>query len=195
MNTHQKAAHLCISSFIVQIMKKLSLLGMCLVMMIACKDLEKLTEFSMSYSSNITIPKSTGLDLPVTVPTPDIETNSESEFAVNDTRKDMVEEIFLTGLDMTITSPDDQTFSFLESIRVYIVAEDLPEIEVAYQENVSISAGSQLSLETTGENLREYIVKDAFNLRVKTVTDEVLSYDTDIKIDSRFFVNAKVLGL
>ena len=195
MNTHQKAAHLCISSFIVQIMKKLSLLGMCLVMMIACKDLEKLTEFSMSYSSNITIPKSTGLDLPVTVPTPDIETNSESEFAVNDTRKDMVEEIFLTGLDMTITSPDDQTFSFLESIRVYIVAEDLPEIEVAYQENVSISAGSQLSLETTGENLREYIIKDAFNLRVKTVTDEVLSYDTDIKIDSRFFVNAKVLGL
>lgn len=195
MNTHQKAAHLCISSFIVQIMKKLSLLGVCLVMMIACKDLEKLTEFSMSYSSNITIPKSTGLDLPVTVPTPDIETNSESEFAVNDTRKDMVEEIFLTGLDMTITSPDDQTFSFLESIRVYIVAEDLPEIEVAYQENVSVSAGSQLSLETTGENLREYIVKDAFNLRVKTVTDEVLSYDTDIKIDSRFFVNAKVLGL
>ena len=195
MNTHQKAAHLCISSFIVQIMKKLSLLGMCLVMMIACKDLEKLTEFSMSYSSNITIPKSTGLDLPVTVPTPDIETNSESEFAVNDTRKDMVEEIFLTGLDMTITSPDDQTFSFLESIRVYIVAEDLPEIEVAYQENVSVSAGSQLSLETTGENLREYIIKDAFNLRVKTVTDEVLSYDTDIKIDSRFFVNAKVLGL
>ena len=167
----------------------------CLITMAACKDLEKLTEFNMNYRSSITIPKSTGLDLPLILPTPDMETNSESEFAVNDTRKDMVEEIILTALEMTITSPDDQTFSFLESIRVSIVAEDLPEVEVAYQENVPVSADGTLSLETTGQDLKAYIIKDKFNLRVKTVTDEALSHDTDISIDSRFFVNARVLGL
>ena len=176
-------------------MKRLSLIGICLVVLAACQDLEKLTEFNMNYSSSISIPKSTGLDLPLIVPTPDMETNSESEFAVNDTRKDMVEEIILTGLDMMITSPDNQTFSFLESIQVFIVADDLPEVEIAHQENVAANSGSKLSLETTGQDLKEYIIKDKFNLRVKTVTDEALSHDTDIKINSRFFVNARVLGL
>ena len=176
-------------------MKKLALIGMCLIIMMGCKDLEKLTEFSMSYNSSITIPKSTGLDLPLTLATPDMKTNSESEFAVNDTRKDMVEEIILTRLDMTITSPDGQTFSFLKSIKVFIDADDLPEVEVAHQENVSAGASNTLSLETSGQNLKEYIIKDAFNLRVETVTDEALSHDTNIDVDSRFFVNAKVLGL
>lgn len=176
-------------------MKKLAFIGICLISFVACKDLEKLTEFTLNYSSSVTIPKSTGLDLPVILPTPNMETNSESEFAVNDTRKDMVEEIILTGLDMTITSPDDQTFSFLESIKVSIAAEGLPEVEVAYQENVAATTGDKLLLETTNQNLREYIIKDKFNLRVETVTDEALSRDTKIKIDSRFFVNARVLGL
>ena len=175
-------------------MKKLALIASCLITIAACKDLEKLTEFDMNYSSSITIQKTTGLSLPSLL-TPDMKTNSESEFAVNDTRKDMVEEIILTGLDMTITSPDDQTFSFLKSINVYIVAKDLPEVEIAHQENVSATADHQLSLETTGQDLKEYIIQDKFNLRVETVTDETISRDTDIKIDSRFFVNARVLGL
>ena len=176
-------------------MKKLTLIGIGVAIFMACNDLEKLTEFNMSYHSSVTIQKSTGLDLPITVFTPDVETNSESEFAVNDTRKDMVEDITLTGLDMTITSPTSQTFGFLKSIEVFIEADGLPEVQVAYQEEIPEEVGNVLSLETTGQNLKEYIIKDKFNLRVKTVTDEILSHDTDIKIDSRFFVNAKVLGL
>ena len=175
-------------------MKKLALISVCLISLVSCKDLEKLTEFNMNYSSSVTIQKSTSLNLPALI-TPDMKTNSESEFAVNNTRKDMVEEIMLTGLDMTITSPDGQTFSFLKSIKVFIVAEDLPEIQVAYQEVVGSNADDKLSLETTGEDLKEYIIKDKFSLRVETVTDETLPQDTKIKIDSRFFVNARVLGL
>ena len=176
-------------------MKKLSVLCISVLMIVSCKDLEKLTEFNMNYTSSVTIPKSTGIDLPLIVPTPAVETNSESEFAVNDTRKDMIEEIILTQLDLTITSPDDQTFSFIESIEVFIQAEDLPEVQVAYQDNVPEDAGDRLTLETTGQDLKEYIKKDMFELRIKTITDEALSHDTDIKVDSRFFVNARVLGL
>ena len=176
-------------------MKKLIPFYVCLILITACSDLEKLTEFDLNYSSSVTIKKSTGLDLPVTLFTPDMKRTRILNLPVNDTRKDMVEEIILTGLDMTITSPDNQTFSFLESITVYITAGDLPEVAIASQENVSASAGGKLSLETTGQNLKDYIILDKFNLRVKTVTDEALSQDTDIKIDSRFFVNARVLGL
>ena len=60
--------------------------------------------------------------LPFDVLTPDIETNSDSEFEVNDTRKDLIEEIKLTELKFKIISPDDTDFSFFESLEVYISA-------------------------------------------------------------------------
>lgn len=149
----------------------------------------------MDYSSSVTIPNSTGLELPFNLLTPDIETNSESEFAVNDTRKDLVEEIKLTKLILTITSPENQTFSFLESIVIYISASGLDEVEVASLNKVPASPGKRLTLETTHQDLKEYIKKDKFVLRVKTVTDEFITKDVDIDIASSFFVNAKILGL
>ena len=176
-------------------MKTFALVILVMSVFVSCKEIEKLTEFNMNYDSSVTIESGTGLTSPLKLFTPDIETNSESEFAVNDTRKDMVEEIKLTKLDLTITSPEAQTFSFLKSISVFISAEGLSEVEIASQDNIPENIGSLLSLETTDQDLKEYIKKDKFVLRVKSVTDEVMSQDVDIDIASQFFVNAKVLGL
>lgn len=176
-------------------MNKLTLLLVGVFAFISCQDIEKVTEFNMGYSSSVTIPNSTGLELPFNLLTPDIETNSESEFAINDTRKELVEEIKLTNLMLTITSPENQTFSFLESIEIYISAQGLEEVEVASLDNISANPGKKLTLETSSQDLKEYIKKEKFVLRVKTVTDEFLSKDIDIDINSNFFVNAKILGL
>lgn len=162
---------------------------------VACQEIEKFTEFNMKYDAAITIPKSTLLELPVTLATPDMETNAASEFAVNDTRKDLVEEITLTDLTLTITSPDGQTFSFLNSIEVYIDADGLDEIEIARLDVIDNNVGETISLKPTNQDLKEYIKKDKFSLRVKTVTDEAISKDVAIDIASNFFVNAKILGL
>lgn len=161
----------------------------------ACQELEKATEFNMKYNTAVTVPKSTLLDLPVTLATPDVETKAESEFAVNDTRKDLIEEIILTKLTLTITSPDGQRFSFLKSITVYIDADNLDEIEVARLDNIDNDIGRTISLDPTSQDLKEYIKKDKFSLRVETVTDELISKDVNIDIMSNFFVNAKILGL
>ena len=64
----------------------------------ACDKLDELTKFDMEYSQRATIPSSAGIDLPFDVFTPEMETNSESTFEVNDTRKDLIEEIKLTEL-------------------------------------------------------------------------------------------------
>ncbi len=176
-------------------MKKVVLLIIPVILYTSCKDIEKLTEFTMDYDSSVTLSKSTGLNLPVNLFTPDIETNSSSEFAVNETRKDLVEEIRLTALNLTITSPESQTFSFLESVTISIAAEGLSEIEVATLENIPDNVGKIITLETTDQDLKEYIKKDKFTLHVKSVTDELLSQDVDIDIASDFFVNAKILGL
>lgn len=159
-----------------------------------CKEVDKLTQFSMDYSNNVTIPSSSGVNLPFSVFTPPTETDSESKFEVNDTRKDLIEEIMLTELELTLTSPSDGDFSFLESIRIFIEADGLDGKEIAWNEDVPDNVGNTLQLNTSNSDLQAYIKKESFRLRITTVTDETLNTDHDINVRSQFFVDAKVLG-
>jgi len=177
-------------------MFKKSIFIICLFALItSCDKLDELTKFDMEYSQRATIPSSAGIDLPFDVFTPEMETNSESTFEVNDTRKDLIEEIKLTELEMVIISPDGADFSFLNSIEVYISADGLEEIKIAYLEEVPDDAGSVITLDTADTDLKEYIKSDEFSLRLNTVTDELMSTDHELEVNSTFFVDAKILGL
>ena len=177
-------------------MKKFLLIFALVGVFVSCeKLLDELTKFEMDFNQTVVIPSSSGVDLPFNVFTPETETNSTAEFEVNDTRKDLIEEIVLRKLVMTVNSPEGEDFSFLESIIIYMSAEDLPEIKIAWNEEVSANPGEQLELVTTTEDLKEYIKKDTYTLRLKTVTDEFLSTDYEIDIATTFFVDAKILGL
>ena len=163
--------------------------------MAGCKEVDKFTQFNMEYDETFVIPSSTGVNLPVDIFTPDIETNSESTFAVNDTRKDLVEEIKLTSLNLSIASPADADFSFLKSISIFISAEGLEETRIAWKENISDNIGSTLNLDVTNDDLKAYIKKDNFTLRLNTVTDELISSDHEIDMHSVFFVDAEIMGV
>ncbi|MCK0188851.1 hypothetical protein [Arenibacter sp. F20364] len=176
-------------------MKKCFLFFIVFALFISCDKLDELTKFEMDFDQTVVIPSSTGVDLPFDVFTPETETNSSSEFEVNDTRKDLIEEIVLKKLIMTVDVPEGEDFSFLESIIIYMSADDLPEIKIAWNEEVSANAGEELALVTTTEDLKEYIKKDTYTLRLKTITDEFLSSDYEINVATTFFVDAKILGL
>ncbi|WP_339726432.1 hypothetical protein [Maribacter stanieri] len=166
-----------------------------LVLFTACDKIDELTKFDMEYSQRATIPSSTGINLPFDVFTPEMETNSESTFAVNDTRKDLIEEIKLTNLELVMISPEEADFSFLNSIEVYISADGLEEILIANLDEVPEDAGNVITLDTSDTDLKEYIKKDEFSLRLNTVTDELMSTDHELEVNSTFFVDAKILGL
>lgn len=160
----------------------------------ACSVIDKLTQFNMDYDMSVVIPSSTLINLPINISTPDIESNSESAFSVNDTRKEMIEEIVLRQLKLTLTDPPEEDFSFLESLSIYISAEGLTETEIAWMDPVPADANNVLDLETSDADLKEYIKKDRFSLRLNTVTDEAMTVDHHIDIHAVFFVDAKVLG-
>lgn len=164
------------------------------VLLSNCSKIDELTKFNMDYDMQVTIPSSAGINLPFDVLTPDTETNSESTFESNDTRKDLIEEIKLTKLQLEITSPTDSDFSFLESIEVFISAEGVQEILIASKVEVP-ETGSTLDLDVSDADLKEYIKKDNYSLRLNTVTDEAMSQDHQINVKSSFFVDAKILGL
>lgn len=161
----------------------------------SCKDAEKLTQFEMTYAETLVVPSSSGINLPFNLFAPDVETNAESTFAVNDTRKDLIEKILLTKLSLRLTSPSNSDFSFLKSIEVYLAADGLSEIKIAWKDDVPSNGDNYLVLETSMSDLKEYIKKESFTLRVNTVTDEILTSDHHIDIESTFFVDAKILGI
>lgn len=159
----------------------------------ACKQIDKLTQFDLEYDRTFVIPLNSDLDLPMDIPIPDVETNAETSFAINDTRKDNVEEIRLTSLDFTILSPEGADFSFLKSVNVYMSAQNLPELLVAWKNNITETADT-LFLETTDADLKEYVKQETFELRFNTIVDELLTDDHEINMHAVFFVDAKVLG-
>lgn len=160
----------------------------------SCKKVDELTKFDMDYNTTVVIPSSSGINLPFNVISPSMSTNSEATFEVNDTRKDLIEEILLKKLELRVDSPNGGDFGFLESVEIYINAQDLNELKIAWYDNVPQNQGNTLEIFTTEADLKEYVKKDNFTLRVKTVTDEVIASDYHINIYSQFFVDAKILG-
>lgn len=170
----------------------LFLLGM--ITLFGCEEIDELTQFQMDYDASFTVDAATDLAVPFEIGTPDIPTHSVSTFAANETRKDLVEEIKLTKLDLYLESPEKSNLGFLKSIEVYIQAEGMEEARIAWVDEVPDAVGDYLSLNVSNTDLKEYIKLDNFSLRVATVTDELITTDHDIKVESTFFVDAKILG-
>ena len=164
------------------------------VLLSACKKVDKMTQFDMDYESTVTISSTIGVNLPFNIYTPDITTNSESVCEVNNTRKDLIEKLVLQELKLTITNPTTGNFDFLKSIIIYITADGLPETEVARNDNIQDGIGMVLTLTPVTTDLKEYIKKDKFILKVTTVTDQIITSDYTIKVNANFFVDAEILG-
>ena len=173
-------------------MKTKTILTVLLIGIIFTVSCKKLLTFEISDSTTTTIKNQLPFDTPLNIPTPDVTTNSESEFEQNDTKVELVKEIILKRLALTITSPDGKTFSFLKSIEIYISADGEDETKIAWNNDVQSNAES-IELETTTAALDKYVKKDKYKLRTTVVTRETLFEDVDIKIDFTFQVTADPL--
>jgi hypothetical protein len=171
------------------------LLGMLIYVQPGCKQLSKLTQFNINYNSSVTIPKTLGVNIPVTVVTPPISTQSDQQFESNNTHKNLIDIIHLSEMDMTITSPESASFDFLKNIEISISADGLPDKKIAWLENIPKTGLKHIELDVSTDNIKEYILKDNFTLKTKTTTREIISHDTQMDIHSKFFVDAKILGL
>ncbi len=157
-----------------------------------CKKIEELTQFHMPYDETFVVKSNTAIGLPFNIISPEIESNSEHTFSVNDTRKDLVKEIILEKLELSVTNPPNKNFSFLKSAAIYLSANELSEIKVAWIDEVPENAQT-IKMQTTDDNLKDYIIKEHFTLRLNTVTREVITSDHHIHAHALFFVNAKLL--
>ncbi len=161
----------------------------------SCDELDRLTVFELGYESEFTIASSTIIDVPISIETPPVPTNSESEFENNNTSSSLIESIQLKRLNLIIENPTDGNFNFLREVRLFIDAEGLEEQEIAFAENIENQDLKVIELETTGVELKDFLKEDSFTLRASTTTDETINENHDIKVDCVFRVDANILGL
>lgn len=157
------------------------------------EKIDEITTFDIKNSVEFTVPSSSLVDVPIDVGTPDINTSSQQTFENNNTRADLVENVNLSELTLTITSPNDRTFSFLKSLKINISNDSEGSTLIAEIKDIPENVGSTLELETTGTSLDEYIKKDTYNLEFEAVTNETTNSETDITADMVFEVRAKIL--
>lgn len=177
-------------------MKRLFLMfNIFFIALIGCDKIDDLTQFTIKYDNTVIIPSSTGINLPFNFFTPDIESNSESTFTSNSTKKDLIEEIVLTEMKLNISSPENGNFKFLKSIEIFISADGVSEQRIAWNEDIPENVDNNLQLEISNMDLKEFIKKEKFKLRLNTITDEIITSDHHVEINSKFFVDAKILGI
>lgn len=172
--------------------KLISILILLTILISSCKKLEKLTQFNLAFNESITIPATSGINLPFNILTPEISSNSEAAFEINDTRKDLIEKINLFKMTLTLNTPTNGNFDFLKNIELFINADGLNETRISYKLDMANENKKQINLEVSDSDLKEYIKKDKFTLRCATTTDEAISQDHNIDVNYVFFVDAKL---
>jgi len=174
-------------------MKKL-LVAICIfcVLAVSCDKIDELLTFYINHDANFTIESTVPLNLPINIATPDITTNSSQNFENNNTRSDLVKDIKLNDLKLTITDPPGENFNFLKSVYVYISTNSSTETTLAYIDDIPMNV-TLVELIPTESSLDEYVKASSYKLRTRIVTRQTLTESVDVKIDMEFKVTAKPL--
>jgi hypothetical protein len=163
--------------------------GICIVLLVGCKEVDNLLTFHVSDRTTIRIANTMAVGLPLDIPTPDVSSDSEQQFENNNTNANLVKDVKLEQLKLTITQPSGKGFSFLKTIRIFISTTAENEIELASLQDIT-ATGPMIELIPTKEKLDVYAKAPSYNLRTEVTTDETLTQSVDVQVDLKFRVTA-----
>jgi hypothetical protein len=157
--------------------------------LVSCK---KLVSFDINFNDNVTIPANSLVNIPFELPLPQNNTNSEQTSSSNGTSSKYISKVALTGLDLNIVNPSSANFNFLKSVEVFLSGPDLPEIRIAYNTDIPATGLQTVPLTCENSDLKEYIKKTTYTIKIKATTDENLTEDTEINIHSKLTADAGI---
>lgn len=161
----------------------------CSLLLLSCEEVDDLLTFHVSDRTTIRIENAMAVGLPLDIPTPDVSSNSEQQYENNNTHADLVKDIKLEELKLTITQPSGKSFSFLKTIRIFISTTQENEIELASLEDITATI-PVIELIPTREKLDVYAKASSYNLRTEVTTRETLTQSVDVQVDLKFRVTA-----
>jgi hypothetical protein len=165
---------------------------------LSCKKKEeanKLTEFDIDYSTNLSIPSSS---ITVTTPTtsvefttPNVPTQQSSKFNSEGTAQSLIDEIKLTKFNISV-SGSNANLDFLKSLTVYIKAINVGEQIVATKSNIPAGVTS-VAMDLQDVNIKNYIFQDNIQFRILAIFDGSNATDQTLKLDETVHVKASLI--
>jgi len=163
-------------------------------LIVGCNALSKLTMFELPFTQSITIPAMPASNTPVPLAISGIKTNIDSVLNSLSLSSDLIQKVTLKKMEFTLTSPTDGNLNFIKSVEIYITAEGLDDVKIASSGDVSDNS-KNLVLTAADVDLKDFILKDEFGLKVITTTDKATLVEQKIDISFNFLVDLKILGL
>src|SRR5687768_2509514 len=136
-------------------MKKAFYFFLLIILVSGCEKLRELLTFEISNSANIEIPATGLLNSPFVSPVA-VPVSSQQTFANNNTTAELVKDVRLTKLTLTIVDPSNENFDFLKSIRIYIGTSEDDKVPLAYLNTVPTGVSS-IELVSENTQLDQYI--------------------------------------
>lgn len=155
----------------------------------SCNVFDDLLTFSIDNQTNFKIESAFPVGSALTIVTPEVTTNSSSTFENNNTRADLVKDVKITQLKVSITNPNGKNFSFLKSIILYISTDANDEIELAQLDNIN-STTNTLDLICTTAKLDKYVKASSYKIRTQAVIKETITEDITVNAAMKFRVTA-----
>lgn len=184
-------------------MKKIMCLAAAAVIALtpSCRKVGQVADvsFSSPYSQDATVPDIPGYaygdvlpagGIDVSFPEYTLQTNTQKYFDdYHVSGKNVKSATFQYG---TLTLLAGTNFDFLDKIEIYVSAEGLPEVLVAYQYNIP-KGQKNVDLQPSGQNMREYIKHPTVNGRIQAHFNTVPAPGTRLNVTSEFNVVANAL--
>ena len=171
----------------------------------SCNKVKQLANINIDipYTAQVAIPPLTvdtaGIILPpgglsVGLPSVSFPTNSAEVIAANNTAANMILNVYLKSLKLHLSVPATQTFNFLDSVKLYISADGMPEVLVAYLYDVPKGQSTIDLISNTNINLKDYFVKTTMTYRLQVHINALPASNSQMDIGSVFHLLANPLN-
>ncbi len=163
-----------------------------MVFFASCKKIEKLTNFYIDineeFNVNPSLAQNNILDTWMF-----IAYNSKVEYLGEyNTTVAGIEKIAFSKFDLSIVSPNDQNFDFIESIEVFMTVTDKDPLRVAWLDRLPESGMNDLELSFVVDNIKDYLIEkdNLLNIRITTTSNE--NIDLKLKLHYRFYLSSEL---
>lgn len=160
-----------------------------------CKKARELINFQITDSQSFTVPAALSVPIGGLYPLPSrtVPSTARTAYASKGTTTDLVENVNLQEMTLTITAPPGQNFDFLRRIELYISSDISGSDKVLLASLASVPRGvSTISLLPAGTKLDQYLRNDTYTILTSVEINNRVGQNIDIRADSRFSIRARL---
>lgn len=175
-------------------MKKILILSFLIFSLWSCEKLDKYTQFTLDSHATLTVLRNTPTQTPVALATVDLPINSEI-FDDYNTSTNLIEKASIKKIDLQLTNPSAANFNFLTDIELYIEAEGLPKLRMAWKNNLPNNDTQTIELNNLSDNLSEYLKNNHPKITAIIKTDEPLNESMQLDVHFSFYIDSQLIGI